>query len=69
MKLKGKAQTVLGLVDSSELGITLPQEHLFVDLTSGFIEPTDPAGKKLAHQKITLENLWFAKHYKMSNRA
>jgi len=67
MKLEGKAQTVLGLVDSSELGITLPHEHLFVDLTSGLIEPTDPIEKELVHQKVTFENLWFARHYKMSN--
>lgn len=65
-KLKGKAQTVLGLVDSSELGITLPHEHIFTDLSSGMIEPMDPLEKELAYRKVTLENLWFARHYKMS---
>ncbi|GAI96365.1 unnamed protein product, partial [marine sediment metagenome] len=29
-ELRGKAQTVLGLVDGSELGITLPHEHFFI---------------------------------------
>ena len=35
--------TVNGLIDKDELGITLPHEHLFVDLTFTFKKPTDPA--------------------------
>lgn len=65
-KLKGKAQTVLGLVDGDELGITLPHEHFFIDTRNYFKEPTDPEEKKLSHQKITLENLWWARYHKMS---
>ena len=65
--LKGKAQTVLGLIDGSELGITLPHEHFFTDDSSYFKEPTDPEEKRLSHQKITMENLWWARYHKMSS--
>jgi predicted metal-dependent phosphotriesterase family hydrolase len=40
--LKGKAQTVLGVVDGGNLGITLPHEHLFIDLGCYALEPKDP---------------------------
>ena len=30
-KFAGKAQTVLGLIEGEELGVTLPHEHLFMD--------------------------------------
>jgi len=33
-KLVGKIQTVLGLIEPSELGVTLTHEHLLIDLTS-----------------------------------
>jgi len=64
---KGKAQTVLGLVDSSELGITLPHEHFFLDNRSYFQEPSEPHAKEMAHQPITLENLWWSRYHKMSS--
>lgn len=65
--VKGKAQTVLGLVDGSQLGITLPHEHFFIDSTCYFVEPIDPEEKKLAHQKITLENLWYARSHNQTS--
>jgi len=64
--VKGKAQTVLGLVEGSELGITLPHEHFLVDASSYMREPSDPEEKKLAHQKINMENLWYARYHKFS---
>jgi phosphotriesterase-related protein len=35
-KLAGRVQTVLGLIDGNELGLTLPHEHLLLDLTVRF---------------------------------
>jgi phosphotriesterase-related protein len=35
-KLAGKVQTVLGLIDGDELGLTTPHEHLLLDLTVRF---------------------------------
>jgi len=65
--VRGKAQAVLGLIDGSQLGITLPHEHFSIDSRCYMIEPTDPEGKKLAHQKITLENLWYARSHNFNN--
>ena len=65
-RIKGKAQTVLGLVDGNELGFTLPHEHIFIDIRCYWIEPTDPEEKKLARQKITLENLHWARYHRRS---
>ncbi len=36
--ISGKAQTVLGLIDGSELGITLPHEHFFIDTRFNMVE-------------------------------
>lgn len=65
--IAGKAQTVLGLIDGGQLGITLPHEHLFIDLRFRMVEPTDPGETKLAHQKINLENLWYSRYNRFSN--
>jgi len=65
--VRGKAQTVLGLIDGSELGITLPHEHLFIDISIVFTEPIDPEEKKLAHQKITMENLSYVRYHRFSS--
>ncbi len=65
--IKGKAQTVLGLIEGSELGITLSHEHLFIDMCSSKTEPESPEERKLAHQKIDLSNLWFARQHRFSS--
>ncbi len=66
-KLKGKAQTVLGLVDGDELGFTLPHEHLFIDTMSWFVEPSESDDKEMAHQPISLENLSWVRSHKTSS--
>jgi phosphotriesterase-related protein len=48
--------TVLGSVEAGELGITLPHEHLFIDLTCEFTEPPGEAGRELAYQPVGPEN-------------
>ena len=64
--LKGKVQTVLGLLEPDAMGVTLPHEHLFIDMSGFFIEPSDD-DKELAHQKISLENLSWVRSHRMSN--
>ena len=54
---KGFAQTVLGPVDASELGITMMHEHLLWDLRCLFDEPEDPTERAMAHAPVSLENL------------
>ncbi len=51
------AQTVLGPVAADALGITLPHEHLLIDMTVWFVEPDQPAARELARQPVQLSNL------------
>ena len=66
-ELSGKVQTVLGLTAPENLGITLPHEHLLVDLAIFFNEPTDPNEKLLAHQPVSLENLGWIRYHFLNN--
>ena len=66
--LNGTVQTVLGPVSPGELGITLPHEHLLVDLEARFVEPTTEEGRRLAGEPVSLANLaWVRRNY-LSNR-
>jgi len=49
--------TVTGPVESDELGITLPHEHLFVDLRNQFTEFSDPEKRLISEQKVNIRNL------------
>jgi len=63
-----KAQTVLGPVDGSALGITLPHEHIFADIRNYFFsEPPDPAEKQLAYAPVSLENLSWMRAHALNN--
>jgi len=56
-ELTGKAQTVLGIVDAEDLGVTLPHEHLLVDMSAYFVEPTEASQRSLAYEPMKVENL------------
>ena len=56
--LKGKVQTVLGLIEPEELGITLPHEHLLYDSNVHSV---------LAQQPVTIENLWWVRYNMWNN--
>jgi len=57
-------QTVLGPVAPGDLGITLPHEHLLIDLGPRFVDPPDEAGRALARQPLALANLaWVRRNY------
>ncbi len=67
-EMSGKVQTVLGPIDGDQLGITLAHDHVIFDGWWMFTEPEDSAGKRLAHEEITLQNRgWVAYHW-TSNR-
>ena len=68
LELTGKAQTVLGTISPEVLGITLPHEHLFVDLTVGLkdYEPSEAIAKALYYQPVTLDNLWWVTYHPTS---
>ncbi len=60
-ELTGRVQTVLGTIDGDSLGVTLPHEHLLLDTSSDLVEPTEASEKELAHQPLTLENLYWVR--------
>jgi len=61
---EGKVQTVLGLVEPGSLGVTMPHEHLFVDVTCMFDPPTEASDRVRAYAPFSLEHLgWIRLHY------
>ena len=67
-KLKGKIQTVAGLMEPDDIELTLPHEHLFIDVSNYTIEPDDPRERELSHQPITLENLYYHRYHRINSR-
>jgi len=67
VKKSGKAQTVLGLISSEELGPTLTHEHLLLDMRCWFVEPKTARESALAAEPVSLKNLgWVRYHYSSS---
>lgn len=63
-RMAGQAQTVLGPVPATALGITLPHEHLLIDFAVMFREPAGASEKGLAYQPVRLGNLgWVRQHF------
>jgi len=60
-ELTGRAQTVLGIIDADSLGVTLPHEHFFTEPKIYMKQPTEATEKRLAHEPLSLENLYWAK--------
>jgi len=54
---KLKAITVAGPIEADELGITLPHEHLLIDLRNQFIEFADPERQRVSRQRVSSENI------------
>jgi phosphotriesterase-related protein len=62
--IAGQAQTVLGPIAASAMGVTLPHEHLFIDFTVMFKEPESARERALARQPVSLENLaWVRRNF------
>ena len=61
---KGEAQSVLGPIAAEDLGITMVHEHLLIDLTCLYAEPSGAGERGLARQPMTLENLaWIRRNW------
>jgi phosphotriesterase-related protein len=56
-QLKGKVQTVLGMIEPEDVGITSNHEHILFDMSDQWLEPTTASERGLAYGKITMENL------------
>lgn len=57
-QLAGKIQTVTGIIDPADLGVTLPHEHLLIDINFTRLIPSEAGAKGRAGQPMTIENLW-----------
>lgn len=66
-QLRGKVQTVLGLISPEDLGITLPHEHFMVDASIYYREPELISDMPLARQPISLENLNWVRHHQLNS--
>ena len=63
----GKVQTVLGPIEDSDMGITLPHEHLLCDLSRVLAEPVQEAEKKRMHEKVGMSNLSWLRYHPFQN--
>ena len=66
-ELKGKIQTVLGLIEPEQLGITLPHEHLIDDGTTWYREPEEASEKKWARHPVGIDILWWLRYHPYQN--
>lgn len=65
--LKGKVQTVLGLIEPGQLGCTMTHEHLTMDYSCCYHPP--PSGQEaLTDQPIEMKNLFWLKQNPYSNK-
>lgn len=53
--------TVTGKIEASELGITAPHEHIFIDMEVFFTPPDEVSTKEMAFGPVTLEKLGILK--------
>lgn len=66
-KFAGKAQTVLGLVEGKDLGVTLPHEHLVVDGKAFYAEPSGATNRGLADKLVGMGNLSWLRYHPYEN--
>ena len=66
--MQGLVQTVLGLIEPSELGPTTTHEHLYIDF-SFMYRPAQDSALDLSDAPITLENLGWVRHNHYSSHA
>lgn len=53
--------TVNGIIKKEELGVTLPHEHIFVDLGFAFNETASPKEKSFSQERLSIEKLHLLK--------
>ena len=58
-----KAKTVLGLVDGEELGVIPSHEHLLIDLSVVYVEPSGSSDRAIAHKPVSLETLHWLRYH------
>jgi phosphotriesterase-related protein len=63
----GKAITVLGEISGEDLGFTQTHEHLIIDMSVYFVEPSAGGIRLLAHQPVSLKNLYWVRYNTRDN--
>jgi phosphotriesterase-related protein len=66
--LKGKIQTVLGVIEPDELGLTLAHEHIVSDGSAWLVEAQEATEKHMARSKVGLDTLWWIRYHWFQNR-
>jgi len=70
-QLKGKIQTVLGLILPEALGVTMTHEHLIIDITTWvrktFGEPMDDSEWAMLTRPVSPEILWWLRYHPFQN--
>ena len=63
-------ETVLGPIQSTDLGLTLTHEHLLNDVLSWWHPPLDdsPRSRELVDEKVSIANIWELKHDPFINK-
>ena len=68
MSRKGKIQTVKGVIDPSELGMTMTHEHIFIEFPPTMAVPPDESHKKqVFYEPINLQNRGLIYHQGWKN--
>ncbi len=66
--LKGKIQSVLGIMEPDALGLTLAHEHIVSDGSAWLVEAEEATEKHMARCKVSLETLWWIRYHWFQNR-
>lgn len=64
----GSIVTVTGRIDPSDLGVTLPHEHMFADASNWFTPPESAYERGIADEPVTLENRGYLEHHLYGNK-
>ena len=65
--IAGKVQTVLGQIDSAQLGVTLTHEHLLIDMSPLFGPPQQASAKGFYYEPVSLQTVGRIQHWAESN--
>jgi phosphotriesterase-related protein len=65
-EMAGQTNTVLGSMPSSELGVVLPHEHIFIALTNWYMEDEE-ADPKDTQEPVSLQNLGYVRRRPYTN--
>ena len=66
-RLAGKAQTVLGPIEGAELGVTLAHEHILMDGSALYSEPSSSSDKGKAFRPVDWDILSWLRYHPFEN--